>query len=29
MDPPDLAMMTAAAYSMFRGKEIRPLGFSR
>jgi hypothetical protein len=27
LDPPDLA--TAAPCSMFRGKEIRPLGFSR
>jgi hypothetical protein len=25
---PDLATMTAEAYSMFRGKAIRPLGFS-
>jgi hypothetical protein len=29
LDPPDLAMATVAACSMFRGKEIRPLGFSR
>jgi hypothetical protein len=29
MDPPNLAMATAAACSVFRGKEIRPLGFSR
>jgi hypothetical protein len=28
LDPPDLASMTAAAYSMFRGKTIRPLCFS-
>jgi hypothetical protein len=28
MDPPDLAMATAAACIMFREKEIRPLGFS-
>jgi hypothetical protein len=28
MDPPDLATVTAAAFSMFRGKEIRPLDFS-
>jgi hypothetical protein len=29
LDPPDLASTTAAACSMFRGKAIRPLGFSR
>jgi hypothetical protein len=29
LDPPDLASMTAVACSMFRGKVIRPLGFSR
>jgi hypothetical protein len=29
MDPPDLAMTMVVACSMFRGKEIRPLGFSR
>jgi hypothetical protein len=29
MDPPDLTSMTAAACSIFRGKAIRPLGFSR
>jgi hypothetical protein len=29
LDPPDLATTTAVACSMFRGKEIRPLGFSR
>jgi hypothetical protein len=26
---PDLATVTMVAYSMFRGKEIHPLGFSR
>jgi hypothetical protein len=29
MDPPDLDSTTAAACSMFLGKVIRPLGFSR
>jgi hypothetical protein len=29
LDPPDLVSMTAAACSMFRGKAICPLGFSR
>jgi hypothetical protein len=29
LDPPDLASTVAAACSMFRGKAIRPLGFSR
>jgi hypothetical protein len=29
MDPPDLATAMAAACSMFCGKEIRFLGFSR
>jgi hypothetical protein len=29
LDPPDLASMMAVACSMFRGKAIRPLGFSR
>jgi hypothetical protein len=29
LDPPDLATAMAAACSMFRGKEICPLGFSR
>jgi hypothetical protein len=29
MDPPDLTSMMAAACSMFLGKVIRPLGFSR
>jgi hypothetical protein len=29
MDPPDLASMMAAACSMFPGKAIHPLGFSR
>jgi hypothetical protein len=28
MDPPDRATATAVACSMFRGKEIRPIGFS-
>jgi hypothetical protein len=28
MDPPNLATTTVVACSMFRGKEIRPLGFS-
>jgi hypothetical protein len=28
LDPPDLATMTVAACSMFRGKVIRSLGFS-
>jgi hypothetical protein len=28
LDPPDLASMTAAACSRFRGKLIGPLGFS-
>jgi hypothetical protein len=28
LDPPDLAMATAVACSMFREKTIRPLGFS-
>jgi hypothetical protein len=28
MDPPDLAMATAVACSMFHGKAIPPLGFS-
>jgi hypothetical protein len=29
LDPPDLAAMTAATCSMFRGKLIGPLGFPR
>jgi hypothetical protein len=29
LDPPDLVSTTAVACSMFRGKAIRPLGFSR
>jgi hypothetical protein len=29
MDPPNLTTAMAAACSMFREKEIRPLGFSR
>jgi hypothetical protein len=29
LDPPDLALMTVAACSMFRKKAIRPLDFSR
>jgi hypothetical protein len=29
LDPPDLATTTAAACSMFRGKAICPIGFSR
>jgi hypothetical protein len=29
LDPPDLATAMVAACSMFREKEIRPLGFSR
>jgi hypothetical protein len=29
LDPPDLASMMAAACSMFQGKAICPLGFSR
>jgi hypothetical protein len=29
LDPPDLASMTAAACSLFRGKVVCPLGFSR
>jgi hypothetical protein len=29
LDPPDLVSMTAAACSMFFGKEFGPLGFTR
>jgi hypothetical protein len=29
LEPPDLVLTMAAACSMFRGKAIRPLGFSR